>query len=109
MASPGATPGSNATKGGKNNSDDLFNFASSAQEDLNNESIENLETIDAFVGPVKKEFDDLKRKIDEKDQELIKLETDFYKRVSSKAVELEGIGPEEEKEIERHRHLFEMQ
>ena len=61
------------------------------------------------MGPVKKEFDDLKRKIDEKDQELIKLEDDFYKRVSSKAVELEGIGPEEEKEIERHRHLFEMQ
>ena len=27
----------------------------------------NMDTIDAFVGPVKSEFDDLKRKIDEKD------------------------------------------
>jgi len=36
------------------------------------------------------------------------METDFYKKVSSKAVELEGIGPDQEAEIERHRHLFEM-
>ena len=68
-----------------------------------------METIDAFVGPVKSEFDDLKRKIDEKDKELEKLESAFYKKVSSKAVELEGIGPDQEAEIERHRHLFEMQ
>ena len=72
-------------------------------------SLGAMETIDAFVGPVKTEFDDLKRKIDLKDKELQDLETDFYKRVSSKAVELEGIGPEQEAEIERHRHLFEMQ
>lgn len=68
-----------------------------------------METIDAFVGPVKTEFEDLKRKIDEKDKELEELESQFYKKVSSKAVELEGIGPEQEAEIERHRHLFEMQ
>lgn len=68
-----------------------------------------METIDAFVGPVKNEFDELKRKIDAKDKELAELEDNFYKRVSSKAVELEGIGPEQEAEIERHRHLFEMQ
>ena len=37
------------------------------------------------------------------------LEEDFYKRVSSKALELEGIRPEQEKEIERHHHLYEMQ
>ena len=37
-----------------------------------------METIDAFVGPVKNEFEDLKRKIDEKDKELEKLESAFY-------------------------------
>lgn len=67
-----------------------------------------METIDAFVGPVKQEFDDLKRRIEEKDRQLEKLESDFYKKVSSKSVELEGIGPDQEAEIERHRHLFEM-
>ncbi len=46
--------------------------------------------------------------IDDKDRELEELETDFYKRVSAKSVELEGIGPEQEAEIERHRHLYEM-
>ena len=68
----------------------------------------SMETIDAFVGPVKKEFDDLKRRIEEKDAELVELEAKFYKRVSAKSVELEGIGKDEEEEIERHRHLFEM-
>lgn len=72
-------------------------------------SMGSMDTIDAFVGPVKTEFEDLKRKIDLKDKELVELEQNFYKRVSSKAVELEGIGPEQEAEIERHRHLFEMQ
>ncbi len=60
------------------------------------------------MGPVKDEFNNLKRMIDEKDQELEELESDFYKRVSAKSVELEGIGPEQEAEIERHRHLYEM-
>ena len=92
-----------------NYSDDLFNFGSSGQDGDEDESMASLETIDAFVGPVKKEFDDLKQAIEDKDQELVELETDFYKRVSKKAVELEGIGPEEEAEIERHKHLFEMQ
>ena len=50
-----------------------------------------------------------KKKIEDKDAELIELESNFYKRVSAKSVELEGIGKEEEAEIERHRHLFEMQ
>ena len=68
-----------------------------------------METIDAFVGPAKREFEELKRKIEEKDRELETLEEDFYKRVSSKSLELEGIGPEQEAEIERHRHLYEMQ
>ena len=53
-----------------------------------------MQSVDAFVGPVKNEFEDLKRKIENKDKQLEELETDFYKRVSSKAVELEGIGPE---------------
>lgn len=72
-------------------------------------SMASLETVDAFVGPVKDEFYRLKRLIDEKDEELKTLEDDFYKRVSSKSLELEGIGPEQEAEIDRHRHLFEMQ
>lgn len=53
-----------------------------------------MQSVDAFVGPVKTEFEDLKRKIENKDKELEQLESDFYKRVSAKAVELEGIGPE---------------
>ena len=82
------------------NSDDMFSFL---------ETETSMQSVDAFVGPVKTEFDDLKRKIEAKDKELEKLESDFYQRVSSKAVELEGIGPEQEAEIERHKHLFEMQ
>lgn len=77
--------------------------------ELDGEAMENMETLDSFVGPVKDEFYRLKRLIDEKDEELKTLEDDFYKRVSSKSVELEGIGPEQEAEIDRHRHLFEMQ
>jgi hypothetical protein len=67
-----------------------------------------MESIDQYVGPVKEEFNALKRLIDEKDRELEELEEDFYKRVSSKSMELEGIGPDQEAEIERHRHLYEM-
>ena len=67
------------------NSDDMFSFL---------ETDASMQSVDAFVGPVKTEFEDLKRKIEAKDRELEQLETDFYKRVSSKAVELEGIGPE---------------
>ena len=92
--------------------DDLFNFGGKTAGEYGDEEddeMARLETIDAFVGPVKKEFNDLKKKIEDKDKELQQLEKSFYDRVSSKAVELEGIGPEEEKEIERHRHLFEMQ
>lgn len=73
------------------------------------DSMMSLETLDSFVGPVKDEFNRLKQLIDEKDEELKALESDFYKRVSSKSLELEGIGPEQEAEIERHTHLFEMQ
>ena len=56
------------------------------------DSLASMDTIDAFVGPVKKEFNDLKKKIEDKDAELIELESNFYKRVSAKSVELEGIG-----------------
>lgn len=36
------------------------------------------------------------------------LESEYYSRVSSKALELEGVGPEDEQEIDRHRHLYEI-
>ena len=72
-----------------NRQEDLFYHG-----DLGDQSIASMETIDAFVGPVKEEFADLKRRIEEKDRQLEKLEEDFYKKVSSKSVELEGIGPE---------------
>jgi hypothetical protein len=97
------TPGASGQSRKALLADDLFGAI-----DTDN-SLASMETLDAFVGPVKTEFDDLKRKIDAKDKELAELEDNFYKRVSSKAVELEGIGPEQEAEIERHRHLFEMQ
>ena len=72
------------------------------------DSIGRMETIDEFCGPTKEEFHRLKRLIDEKDEELKTLEDEFYNKVSSKSVELEGIGPEQEAEIDQHRHLFEM-
>ena len=58
------------------------------------DSVASLETIDAFVGPVKEEFNELKRKIEEKDKELEVLQSEYYKGVSAKSMELEGIGPE---------------
>jgi len=62
--------------------------------ELDAESMASMETLDSFVGPVKEEFERLKRLIDEKDEELKTLEDNFYNLVSSKSVELEGIGPE---------------
>ena len=76
--------------------------------EFDTESLSRMETIDEFVGPHKEEFFRLKRLIDEKDEELKALEDQFYNRVSSKSVELEGIGPEQEAEIDQHKHLFEM-
>ena len=62
--------------------------------DARTESQASIDTLDNYVGPVREEFDELKRKIDEKEHELQALEGDYYKRVNSKALELEGIGPE---------------
>jgi len=45
--------------------DYIFNNQETEGDDMG-----NLETIDAFVGPVKTEFNDLKSKIDNKDKEL---------------------------------------
>ena len=81
--------------------DDSQRFIS--QEDSRIDTKENL------IGPVKSEFEELQRKITERTKELEVLEHDFYKRVSAMSVELEGIGPEQEEELERHRHLYEMQ
>lgn len=45
--------------------DDLYAFGDKDAEDLVPEdSISTLETIDSFVGPVKAEFDDLKKLIE---------------------------------------------
>ena len=77
--------------------------------DAQSESQASIDTLDNYVGPVREEFDELKRKIDEKEDELNGLEKEYYKRTSAKALELEGIGPEQEQEIERHRHLYEIQ
>ena len=45
----------------------------------------------------------------EKTKELEGLEEQFYSKVSSVSLELEGIGEKQEEELERHRHLYEMQ
>ena len=67
--------------------DDVFTDAQS-------ESQASIDTLDNYVGPVREEFDELKRKIEDKEHELAALESDYYKRVSSVALELEGIGSE---------------
>ena len=94
-------------KGSKMKDQDILE-GDDAGTELYGDAISQMETLEEFVGPVKDEFYRLKRLIDEKDEELKTLEDDFYQRVSSKSVELEGIGPEQEAEIDRHRHLFEM-
>jgi len=68
----------------------------------------SIDTLDNYVGPVREEFDELKRKIDEKSTEFEELETEYYSQVSKVQLELEGIGPEQDKEIEQHRHRYEM-
>jgi predicted nucleic acid-binding Zn-ribbon protein len=68
-----------------------------------------LDTKENLIGPVKNEFEELQRKIMEKTQELEGLEEQFYGKVSSVSLELEGIGEKQEEELERHRHLYEMQ
>ena len=73
------------------------------------ESHASIDTLDNYVGPVREEFDELKRKIDEKTKELETMEEEYYQRTSAVSMELEGVGPEQEKNIERHRHLYEME
>ena len=73
------------------------------------ESQASIDTLDNYVGPVREEFDDLKRKIEDRTNELDGLEAEYYKRVSTVALELEGIDDAAEKEIERHRHLYELE
>ena len=67
---------------------------SSVFTDALTESQASIDTLDNYVGPVREEFDDLKRKIDEKTNEFEVLEEEYYKKVSSVALELEGIGSE---------------
>jgi len=65
------------TSGGNIKLKDADLLANDDDVDLG-ESIASLETIDAFVGETKEEFNRLKRLIDEKDEELKALEDDFY-------------------------------
>ena len=57
----------------------------------------------------KSEFRTLQQKIFETDTELNQIELQFYRAVNSKAVELEGITEDQEKELDHHQHLYEMQ
>jgi peptidoglycan hydrolase CwlO-like protein len=42
----------------------------------------SIDTLDNYVGPVREEFDELKRKIDEKSTEFDELETEYYSQVT---------------------------
>ena len=70
---------------------------------------EHIETgINEVCAPIKADFEELKRKIEDKENEILRLEGEFYKRTSAKAMELEGINNELDEEIDRHKHLYEM-
>lgn len=66
------------------------------------------DSIEIVVGPVKAEFADLQAKLNSKDKLLAELEAKYYKGINTKALELEGITEDQDREIERHRHLYEM-
>ena len=90
----------------------LFDDADMMDSDGNNvisDQSSRLDTKENLIGPVKNEFEELQRKIMEKTKELEGLEEQFYSKVSSVSLELEGIGEKQEEELERHRHLYEMQ
>lgn len=57
---------------------------------------------------IKEDFDDLHVKIMALTEQIKGLEQDFYRSANAKAIELEGIGKNEEKQMERHRHLYEI-
>ena len=67
-----------------------------------------VDSIETVVGPVKAEFADLQAKLNSKDKLLAELEAKYYKGINTKALELEGITEDQDREIERHRHLYEM-
>ena len=81
---------------------------SDAYTDAITESQASIDTLDNYVGPVREEFDELKRKIEDRSNEMDGLEAEYYKRVASVALELEGIDEDAEKQIEHHRHLYEL-
>ena len=64
--------------------------------------------VELAVGASKSQFLDLQRQILETDTQLNQIELQFYSAVNSKAIELEGISGGHEKEIDKHRHLFEI-
>lgn len=57
---------------------------------------------------IKEDFDDLHVKIMALTEQIKGLEQEFYRSANAKAIELEGIGKKEEKEMDRHRHLYEI-
>ena len=86
-----------------NFADDVFGGNPEADDN------EHIETgVNEVCAPIKADFEELKRKIEDKENEILKLEGEFYKRTSAKAMELEGINNELDNEIDRHKHLYEM-
>ena len=65
------------------------------QSDVNTDAFSeghaSIDTIENYVGPVKEKFDELKAKIEEKENELLELEKQYYTKTSKKQIELEGI------------------
>lgn len=68
---------------------------SEMQSDVNTDAFSegqaSIDTIENYVGPVKEKFDELKAKIEEKENELLELEKQYYTKTSKKQIELEGI------------------
>ena len=68
---------------------------SEMQSDVNTDAFSegqaSIDTIENYVGPVKEKFDELKAKIEEKENELLELEKQYYNKTSKKQIELEGI------------------
>ena len=56
----------------------------------------------------REDFYDDNERMKEITNEISDLTDKFFKGVNNRAVELEGIGKDEEAEIERHRHLYEI-
>jgi len=66
------------------------------------------EEVDDQKLKVKEDFDDLHVKIMAITDQIKGLENEFFQRVSSQSIELEGLTRDDEREMEHHRHLYEL-